>query len=84
MAVLIFADYGQKATPFTTDAAVLAKAAQLAEKFRGVLGAGTQDFVFMGRIGEPLPRLGVCRSVRKPVAALMVPAAVTPSLAEVE
>jgi molybdopterin/thiamine biosynthesis adenylyltransferase/nitroreductase len=84
MAVLIFADYGQKATPFTTDAAVLAKAAQLAEKFRGVLGDGTQDFVFMGRIGEPLPRLGVCRSVRKPVAALMVPAAVTPSLAEVE
>jgi hypothetical protein len=73
MAVLIFADYGQKGLPFTADAAVRAKAKRLAEGFRRVLGAGTEDFVFMGRVGEPLPRISVCRSVRKPVAELMTP-----------
>jgi len=43
----------------------------LAREFHSVFGAGPEDFVFMGRIGEPLVRIGVCRSVRKPVATLM-------------
>jgi hypothetical protein len=73
MAVLIFADYGQCELPFTKDATVRAKASRLAREFRRVFGAGTEDFVFMGRIGEPLPRVGACRSVRRPVAELMFP-----------
>ena len=75
LAVLIFADYGQKELPFTVDTAVRVKAKRLAEGFRRVFGAGTEDFVFMGRVGEPLPRMGVCRSVRMPVAELMTPIA---------
>jgi molybdopterin/thiamine biosynthesis adenylyltransferase len=72
MAVLIFAHYGQKDLPFTVDGPVRAKAKRLATEFRSTLGSGTDDFVFMGRIGEPLPRVGVCRSVRRPVAELMI------------
>ncbi len=71
LAVLIFAHYGQHEVPFTADTTVRAKAKRLAHEFRRILGAGTEDFVFMGRIGEPLPRIGVIRSVRKPVADLM-------------
>ena len=71
LAVLIFAHYGQSELPFTADAAVFGKAKRLAREFRRVFAVGTEDFVFMGRIGEPLPRLGACRSVRRPVAELM-------------
>jgi molybdopterin/thiamine biosynthesis adenylyltransferase/nitroreductase len=74
LAVLIFSHYGQNELPFTADAAVLAKAKRLAQNFRQVFGAGPDDFVFMGRIGEPLRRQGVSRSVRKSVAELMKPA----------
>ena len=73
LAVLIFAHYGQSELPFSKDAAVFAKAKRLAHEFRRVFGAGTEDFVFMGRIGEPLPRIGACRSVRRPVSELMFP-----------
>jgi molybdopterin/thiamine biosynthesis adenylyltransferase/nitroreductase len=78
LAPLIFADYGEKGVSFTTDAAVQAKAATLAASFRQVVGAGTSDFVFMGRIGEPRSRQPECRSVRRPLAELME-AADTPS-----
>jgi nitroreductase len=71
LAVLIFSHYGQHQPAFTTDIDVREKAKRLAQEFRQVLGAGSEDFVFMGRIGEPLPRIGVSRSVRKPVADLM-------------
>jgi sulfur-carrier protein adenylyltransferase/sulfurtransferase len=71
MAVLIFAHYGQTKLSFTKDIGVRAKAGRLAREFHSVFGAGPEDFVFMGRIGEPLVRIGVCRSVRKPVATLM-------------
>jgi molybdopterin/thiamine biosynthesis adenylyltransferase/nitroreductase len=73
LAVLIFSHYGQNELNFTADAAVCAKAKKLGQAFRRVFGAGTDGFVFMGRIGEPLPRMGVFRSVRKPVADLMTP-----------
>ena len=73
LAVLIFAHYGQNALPFTTDMNVRAKAKRLAGEFASTLGAGPEDFVFMGRIGQPLPRIGVCRSVRRPVRELMKP-----------
>ena len=71
LAVLIFAHYGEHEPAFTKDPAVGAKAKRLAQRFRDAFRAGTEDFVFMGRIGEPLPRIGACRSVRRPVSALM-------------
>jgi hypothetical protein len=70
MALLVFADYGQKDLPFTIATALRVKAKRLADEFRRFFAAGTDDFVFMGRIGEPLPRIGVCRSVRRPVSEL--------------
>jgi hypothetical protein len=73
LATLIFADYGAKSIAFTTDTSVQRKAAALAAAFPRVFGAGPADFVFIGRIGEPLPRVGDCRSVRRPLAELMEP-----------
>jgi hypothetical protein len=72
LAVLIFAHYGQNDPEFTTDVTVRGKAIRFAQQFRRVLGTGPEEFVFMGRIGEPLRRIGVSRSVRKPVAELMI------------
>jgi len=74
LAPLIFAEYGEKGLPFTTDAAVRAKAAILAASFKQVVGTGTSDVVFMGRIGEPWARRPECRSVRRPLAELIDPA----------
>jgi hypothetical protein len=71
LAMLAFAHYGESDLPFTADTAVRAKATRLAKVFRSAFGAGPEDFVFMGRIGEPLPRMGVCRSVRRPLVELM-------------
>jgi sulfur-carrier protein adenylyltransferase/sulfurtransferase len=78
LAVLIFAHYGQNEPDFTADAAVRAKAKRLATEFRNVFNAGTDEFVFMGRLGEPLRRIGVSRSVRKPIADLMTPVSAAP------
>jgi len=75
LAILIFSHYGQNEIKFTEDADVRAKAARLAKDFRRVFGTGTEDFVFMGRMGEPLSRIGVSRSVRRPVTELMIPTA---------
>ena len=73
MALLVFADYGQNDFPFTVASALRVKAKRLADDFRRVFAAGTEDFVFMGRIGEPLPRIGVSRSVRRPLSELKMP-----------
>ena len=75
LAVLAFAHYGQNESSFTADEAVRGRAARLARAFQRTFGDGPGDFVFMGRIGEPLPRAGVCRSVRRPVVALMTESA---------
>ncbi len=72
LAILAFAHYGHNDLPFTTEAVLFEKAKQLALGFRRVFGAVPDDFIFMGRIGEPLPRMGVSRSVRRPVAELMI------------
>jgi hypothetical protein len=72
MALLVFADYGHKDIAFSVDPALRIKANRLANEFRRIFGAGTEEFIFMGRIGEPLPRLGACRSVRRPVSELMM------------
>ena len=72
LAVLAFAHYGKNDDTFTKDRRVVASAQTLAKNFRRDLGAEPEDFVFMGRIGEPIRRTGVSRSVRKPVAELIV------------
>jgi molybdopterin/thiamine biosynthesis adenylyltransferase len=71
LAMLAFAHYGQNDVAFTANRTVRAKAKRLAQGFSRLFGTGPEDFVFMGRIGEPLRRIGVCRSVRKPVVDLM-------------
>jgi nitroreductase len=73
LAMLAFAHYGRNEPTFTEDTAVRAKAKRLAEGFSRLFDAGPEDYVFIGRIGEPLPRMGVCRSVRKPIVELMFP-----------
>ncbi len=71
MAMLIFADYGEKRLGFTASAAVQRQAVALAAAFRRVLGAGTGEFVFVGRIGEPRSRQPAFRSVRRPLSELV-------------
>jgi len=70
LATLIFAHYGEKSARFTTDPVLCRKAEELAASFRQVLGSGPEDFVFMGRIGEPGPGLPIDRSTRRSVAEL--------------
>ena len=53
LAMLIFADYGEKTLAFTSDTQVQRKAVSLASSFRRVFGSRPDNFVFMGRIGEP-------------------------------
>ena len=65
LAILAFAHYGATNTVFSADPTVVRKARSLAARFRQVLGDGPDEFVFIGRIGEPLPRLPVTRSTRR-------------------
>jgi hypothetical protein len=60
-----FAQYGETNTVFSADPTVVRKSRSLAARFRQVLGDGPDEFVFIGRIGEPLPRLPVTRSTRR-------------------
>ncbi|MBN9562869.1 MAG: hypothetical protein J0H14_19410, partial [Alphaproteobacteria bacterium] len=56
---------------FSNDPTVIRKARSLASRFRQVLGESADEFVFIGRIGEPLPRLPVTRSTRLPLNQLV-------------
>jgi molybdopterin/thiamine biosynthesis adenylyltransferase len=71
LSVLSFAHYGHHDLPFTVDSTAQATARRLAREFGKFFGDGPEDFVFMGRIGHPRPRVGVTRSVRRPLAELM-------------
>lgn len=64
LAVLIFADYGTSDAAFTTDPVSLRRARRLSQRFQRVLGVAPGEAVFIGRIGEPHPRLPLCRSTR--------------------
>ena len=75
LAILIFADYGAKNIPFTTNTALQAKAGRLARMFRERLGADPHAFVFMGRIGEPHWRAWNSRSTRLRIDELKIDAA---------
>ncbi len=71
LAILAFAHHGDANTAFSADAAVVRKSRKLAARFRRVLGDGADGFVFIGRVGEPLPRLPVTRSTRLPLEQLI-------------
>jgi nitroreductase len=70
-ATLIFAYYGETSALFTADPALCQKAQRLAAAFRRTLGAGTEDFRFIGRIGEPRGSRAFCRSTRLPLDGLL-------------
>lgn len=72
LAVLIFADYGEKRIRFTGDVAASRQAAELGAAFRTFFRESTRDFVFMGRIGEPAAAQRIGRSVRRSLAELLV------------
>lgn len=72
LAILVFAQYGQGDPSFGSTSSVRAKARRLARKFQEMFGRGVDEYVFIGRIGEPLRRTGVSRSVRLSVAELTV------------
>lgn len=72
LAILAFAEYGARDVAFTNEPALRRKASALAEKFKATLGEDPAGFVFLGRIGEALPRLPLSRSIRRSVAGLSV------------
>lgn len=71
-AMLIFAHYGEAGAPFTDDPALRREAVRCAERLRALTGQGTDQLVFVGRIGEPRGPPPRQRSVRRPVSALLV------------
>ncbi|MBV8523525.1 MAG: nitroreductase family protein, partial [Acetobacteraceae bacterium] len=70
LAIIAFAHYGETGQPFTADPVLRGKAQGLASRFRQVFGAGTDQFIFLGRIGEAHPRLPKVRSTRLSLAEL--------------
>jgi nitroreductase len=70
---LVFARYVRDGVAVTATASAQAKARAIAARLEGLLGAAASNTVFMGRIGHgPAAR---ARSLRLPLAALMLPAA---------
>ncbi|MFC6668969.1 hypothetical protein [Marinobacterium aestuariivivens] len=70
MTPLIFARYVRTDTPFTRTASVQRLARSCSEKYRQLMGADTEQAVFVGRIGESsLPR---ARSLRLDLKAMLV------------
>lgn len=71
-AMLIFAHYGEVGEPFTADPALRSEAAHCARRLRALTGQDTDRLVFLGRIGEPRGKPPRQRSVRRPLAELLV------------
>ena len=73
LATLIFAYYGRSGEAFTTDGAAAAKARRLNIAVAEAL-ADLDNVLFLGRLGARRARLPGARSVRLPVAQLILPA----------
>ena len=71
LATLAFADYGERQIQFSKEPGLSRRAERLAGAFRQAIGVSSQEVVFIGRIGEPSPRLPIHRSSRRPLAELM-------------
>ncbi len=73
LATLIFAHHGRHGTAFTSEAALRTRAAGLAARFTALLG-DPDAVVFLGRLGQRPPGAPGPRSVRRPLAELLLPA----------
>jgi hypothetical protein len=71
LATLIFADYGAREAPLSRAPSIAPMAIRLARKFTDVLGAPPSGYVFIGRVGERIPRQPTARSVRRPLPELV-------------
>jgi nitroreductase len=71
-AMLIFAHYGESRETFTADLALRSEAAHCAQCLRALTGQDTDRLVFLGRIGEPRGKPPRQRSVRRPLAELLI------------
>ena len=75
VATLSFAYYGREEVSFSADAAALPQARRIAERFARLCAlhqAKPEDVVFMGRIGTPKTKPLQSRSIRRPLAELLV------------
>ncbi|MDO9314010.1 MAG: molybdopterin biosynthesis protein MoeY [Burkholderiaceae bacterium] len=78
MTPLIFASYSREGTRFTSSTKLLADAVKLELATRGLLGAGHECAVWMGRVGAGPP--SASRSIRRPLNQLMLHGAPLPDL----
>jgi nitroreductase len=72
---LCFANYGRRNIEFSTARHALPQARRLAERFDRFCAehdAAAEDVVFMGRLGTPRQVPLASRSIRRPLADLMV------------
>jgi hypothetical protein len=73
LAPIAFARYGQTDAPFTQDASMRGRARELAGGVDALwAGQDAHTLTFAGRIGVPQSRRGGPRSVRRPLASLLV------------
>ena len=70
-AMLMVADQGKREQFFTTDPLLARKIRKVSAAFPGVFGAGSDHYVFIGRIGEPKTRVPGPRSTRRPWSELV-------------
>lgn len=70
-ALLMVAYHNKSEQPFTLDPALTRKIRSVATKFPAVLGAEPEEYLFLGRIGQPTARRHDARSVRRPWSELV-------------
>jgi len=74
LAPLCFAHYGRHGIAFTKDASMAKKADALASRLEEALaGEDPESPLFMGRVGWPASRQQQARSLRRPLAELLLP-----------
>lgn len=73
MATAIFAHYGRHGVDFTQDPRLKAQAKALADELER-RDVGSDDLIFLGRIGRSKRQAPLARSIRLPLADLLVPA----------
>jgi sulfur-carrier protein adenylyltransferase/sulfurtransferase len=71
LATIAFSHYGERKIKFSAERGLCKRAESLARSFNHVLGITAEDAIFIGRIGEPYPRLPTHRSVRRPLEELL-------------
>lgn len=72
LAVLVFAHYGNCKTDFTIKETLHRKTRQLATALKKIIGVNIEEFIFLGRIGEPYAKLPLYRSTRRGLRRLIV------------